>query len=64
MCCSMAPDGTARARWYSWDAPDDALPFGPWVRTLSPAQPVGAPLVDVRFGTIVLVGARGITPLR
>ncbi|HND56227.1 MAG TPA: Ig-like domain-containing protein, partial [Pirellulaceae bacterium] len=32
----------AYARWYSWSAPDETLPLGPWVRTTIPSGSISA----------------------
>ncbi|MEQ8789709.1 MAG: Ig-like domain-containing protein, partial [Pirellulaceae bacterium] len=40
---------TTEARWISWDAPDEVLPFGPWVRSTSPFGETTAPFSSIDF---------------
>jgi hypothetical protein len=48
-------DGTNSARWVSWDAPADAVPYGPWIRSQSPVQPVVGPIqsLDITFDRLI-----------
>lgn len=40
-------NGAGFARWYDWNAPDEVLPFGPYIRSLTPTQPVAGPVSSV-----------------
>ncbi|MCY2996049.1 MAG: Ig-like domain-containing protein, partial [Planctomycetota bacterium] len=44
-------DSGSKARWISWKAEDDVLPYGPMVRTMSPSSITTGPVssVDVTF---------------
>ncbi|MFO0878188.1 MAG: tandem-95 repeat protein [Gemmataceae bacterium] len=37
-------NGTGFARWYDWAGPDEQLPFGPYVRSMTPTQPATGPV--------------------
>ena len=51
----------SQARWYSWNVTDEGLPFGPWVRAMSPNQPVSGSFGSVAVTFDSLMNATTLT---
>jgi hypothetical protein len=46
LAVTWTESGGEKIRWISWNAPEEDLPYGPRIRSLSPAQPVPGPVTS------------------